>query len=293
MELHILVWGMAVASEGISKRTIWAGMAAAVLFAGAAIGGTEVLAPSANAEEDLEALARQMDLGRPYIGGPLPGAEDLVGPPPVAGSAAHDRDVAANGRALAAAGTERFKLATRDANLTTGWFGDAFSCAAGREISEEATPALANLIRRSATDFGMSTSAVKELHQRPRPFISNGAATCTPEHEALLRGNGSYPSGHSAIGYGIGLVLASVLPDRAALVLQRGRAFAQSRAVCNVHWLSDVEAGEQTAAAVFARLNSKEDYAADLAAARKEVAELAAKPAPAEVCQAEKSALEE
>ena len=272
---------------------MWGSLAAAALFAGAAIGGGAVLAPSANAEEDLEALARQMDLGRPYIGGPLPGAADLVGPPPMAGSAALERDVAANHAALAASETERFQLAARDANLTTGWFGDAFSCAADREISEEATPALANLIRRSATDFGMSTGAVKELHQRPRPFVGNGTATCTPEHEALLRNNGSYPSGHSAIGYGIGLVLASVFPDRASLVLKRGRAYAESRAVCNVHWLSDVEAGEQTAAAVFARLNSNENYAADLAAARKEVAELAAKLAPAEVCQAEKSAFEE
>ena len=37
-------------------------------------------------------------------------------------------------------------------------------------------------------------------YQRARPFVENGAPTCTPEDEADLRGNGSYPSGHTAIG---------------------------------------------------------------------------------------------
>ncbi|MBY0421970.1 MAG: phosphatase PAP2 family protein, partial [Parvularculaceae bacterium] len=100
----------------------------------------------------------------------------------------------------------------------------------------------------------------------------NKQPTCTPAEEARLCGNGSYPSGHSAIGFGWGLVLAEIFPERAAALVARGRDFGDSRRICNVHWLSDVEEGRIAAAATFARLQSEKAFAADLDAARREAA---------------------
>ena len=120
--------------------------------------------------------------------------------------------------------------------------------------------------------FGLSTYPTKMKYQRPRPFMENGKPTCTPDQEDVLRKDGSYPSGHSAIGFGTGLILAEVVPDRAAQLVARGRAFGDSRRICNVHWLSDVEEGRVVASAVMARLNAEPAFAADLAAARAEVA---------------------
>ncbi len=112
---------------------------------------------------------------------------------------------------------------------------------------------------------------------RVRGEFSICAPICTPNEEQVLRNDGSYPSGHSAIGWGWALVLTQVAPDRANEVLARGRAFANSRVICNVHWLSDTEEGRTMASAVVAKLQSDATFQTDLAAAKAEVAAARAK----------------
>ena len=90
--------------------------------------------------------------------------------------------------------------------------------------------------------------------------------------EASLRKDGSYPSGHAALGWAWGLVLTEVAPERANAVVQRARDFGQSRTVCGVHWQSDVDAGQLVASAVVAQLHGVADFNEQLALARKEVA---------------------
>jgi hypothetical protein len=58
----------------------------------------------------------------------------------------------------------------------------------------------------------------------------------TPDDEEALRKDGSYPSGHSSIGWGWALILTELAPDRAEEILARGRAFGGSRNVCNAHY---------------------------------------------------------
>ena len=94
---------------------------------------------------------------------------------------------------------------------------------------------------------------------------------CTPALDAGLRKDGSYPSGHSAIGWGWGLIVAEVVPDRIDAVLARGRAYSDSRRVCNVHWQSDVDEGRTMGAAVVARLHDSAEFRADVATAKAEV----------------------
>ena len=118
----------------------------------------------------------------------------------------------------------------------------------------------------------------------------NGEPTCTPQDEALLRQDGSYPSGHSAIGFGWGLLLAELVPDRSAQLVARGRAFGDSRRVCNVHWLSDVEEGRVVATAVVARLHADAAFQRDLKKARDEVTKRRSK-LPVPNCATENAAL--
>lgn len=211
----------------------------------------------------------------------MPNSLKLDPPPPAKGSAAEARDVEAQKAALKLQGTPRFALAERDADLWSPRAVGAFSCSAGITISPATTPKIDALLRRSAREFGMASSPTKDKYMRKRPFVVNGKPTCTPTHEAQLRGNGSYTSGHAGIGWGWSLVLAQVFPDRTAELVARGRAFADSRRICNVHWLSDTEQGQVVASAVFARLQSVPDYQADLAAAREEAKALAGTHSPA------------
>ena len=128
------------------------------------------------------------------------------------------------------------------------------------------------LLRRSLADLGLAAYPAKKAYGRSRPFMANGQPTCTPGDEAILREDPSYPSGHTAIGWGWALILSDLAPGRAPAILARGRAYGESRIVCNVHWYSDVVSGQLVGAAAFARLQDNETYRAAMAAARRDIA---------------------
>lgn len=222
----------------------------------------------------------------------LPDSLALLPPPPTKGSAAMKRDEEARKAARKLRGTPRYARATSDAVIGFPQIPDDFACAMGLPIAKDATPKLYALMGRMLIDVGLSTYGAKNKYQRTRPFVVHKEATCYPKDEALLRNDGSYPSGHSAIGWGLALVLAELNPDNANALLQRGRDFGQSRVVCDAHWQSDVEAGRAIASATVARLHGDAAFRADMDAARGEVA--AAKQAgakPATDCAAEAASL--
>jgi acid phosphatase (class A) len=148
------------------------------------------------------------------------------------------------------------------------------------------------LLRRTLTDAGLSTYTAKNTYQRERPFMVNSEPTCTPDEEEQLRKDGSYPSGHTALGWAWALILTEIAPDRADAVLARGRAFGESRVVCNVHWYSDVLAGRFMGAATVARLHADPAFRKELEAAKIEYAAVRAKGLqPNRDCKAEAEAL--
>ena len=72
------------------------------------------------------------------------------------------------------------------------------------------------------------------------------------------------------------LILAELAPDRASQVLGRARSIGDSRVVCGVHYLSDIEAGRTTGAALVATLHGDAAFRADMERARAELAALRA-----------------
>ena len=223
----------------------------------------------------------------------LPDSLALLPPPPAPGSAqqAADLDTYKSTRALR--GTPRWALATRDANLKFPAAAATFECALQVPISAEGTPNLNMLLRRTLLDAGLATYGAKDKYQRQRPFVAAGdGPTCTPAEEAALSKDGSYPSGHTAIGWAWALVLVQAAPQRSDALLQRGYAFGFSRVICGVHWASDVEAGRVIGAATVARLQSDDTFQAQLALARDEIAQARASGLkPATDCAAEAAAL--
>jgi acid phosphatase (class A) len=222
--------------------------------------------------------------------GAAPDSNVLIPPPPAPGSAALARDEEGAAAALKLQGTPRFEQAAIDADLFNPNSTGIFSCAAGMQISPQSTPKVVALLRKAAPDLAMAVYPSKRKYMRPRPFMANGKPTCTPKDETMLRTDGSYPSGHSAIGYGWGLILAELIPDRAAQLAARGRAFGDSRRVCNVHWLSDVEEGRVVADAMLARLHAEPTFRTDMDAARVEI-EAARTKMQAPECARENAAL--
>jgi acid phosphatase (class A) len=247
-------------------------LAIAAVSGAIASSGSEPAAGAAPAAAPTHAPSRLSMMPKGYL--PRGAAPDslLLNPsPPATGSAALARDEEAAKAAVALRGTPRWQQAAIDADLFVPNATAVFSCAAGIPIGADTTPKLNTLLRRMGPDVAMAVYPTKKKYMRARPFMENGEPTCTPQDEKMLRQDGSYPSGHSAIGYGWGLVLAQVMPGRAGQLVARGREFGDSRRICNVHWLSDIEEGRVVAAAVVARLNAEPAFRADVEAARAEV----------------------
>ena len=189
-------------------------------------------------------------------------------PAPVSGAFAGDEEALA---AAMVAPAERFQKATSDADLNWPHVVSSYEAILGASISGPETPHTAMLVRRAVIDGGLSTYRAKTHYMRVRPFVMKNIPSCTPADEASLRTDGSYPSGHSAIGWMLALVLTDLAPEKANPLLQRGFDFGQSRVICRVHWKSDVEAGRIMASATFARLQSDPVYQAQRALARAEM----------------------
>ena len=222
----------------------------------------------------------------------LPDSLSLLPPPPAAGSAALALDEEVHRASVAMRGTPRWQVATQDADLTFPRAAGTFSCTLNAPITEQETPRLYTLLRRIRTDASAATNKAKDAYKRVRPFVVHQEPTCSPEDEKSLSQNGSYPSGHTTIGWTWALVLSEIAPAQTDAILARGRAFGQSRLICNVHWQSDVMEGYLTGAATVARLHADPGFRADVEAATAELAAVRSKGLkPTRDCKAEAEAL--
>ena len=215
----------------------------------------------------------------------------FVPSPPEAGSQWQAADDAISQDMMKLRGSARWDLAAQDAVLTFPEAAGIFQCSLRMKITEERTPALYRLLQRSLTDFGLATYPAKKAYERLRPFLINGENICTPGELELLKTDGSYPSGHSAIGWGWALVLSQLAPERAEQILARGRAYAQSRIICNVHWRSDTEAGMSVGSAAFARLQNNALFQATMSVARDEISQKLGGDIDKKVCDSENAIL--
>jgi acid phosphatase (class A) len=212
----------------------------------------------------------------------LPSSLILLPPPPREGSTAYQLDLEVAEAFLESKDEERKAQAARDAVLAFPEAVQAFNIILDIPVSKDSTPNLYMILRRTLADAGLSTYAAKNHYQRPRPFMINQGPTCSPEAEDHLKEDGSYPSGHTAIGWTWALILAEIFPDQSDLILQRGKEFGISRNVCNVHWHSDIVAGRMMGTATVARLHADEQFLIDLEAAKNEIGELVRKAEPSE-----------
>lgn len=202
-------------------------------------------------------------------------SQNLLPPPPTAESGRFAYDVEQYQWGKKMRDTDRGRLAVRDANLNEGWIDRVFSEAFGMELTPENTPEIYRLISGMKEDAGdLSTRDAKNHYMRPRPFMVFCEASGTPDDEEGLRKNGSYPSGHTAIGWASALVLSEINPERQDEIINRGYEFGQSRVIVGAHFQSDVDMGRIVGSAVVASLHSNPEFLKQLDKAKKEFAKL-------------------
>jgi acid phosphatase (class A) len=217
----------------------------------------------------------------------------IVPPAPISGDPRFQTDMAIFHATRSLEGSARWTLAQADDNLSLAGLLSAFRCALGFSLTPGDAPKLTVLLTRANSDAYSGANVIKIRYQHKRPFqVAEGDVCVSPSGKAALERSPDYPSGHTALSWETGLMLAQLAPDKTVDLLERARAFGQSRVVCGVHNLSAVEAGWMTATAVFAMQMSSPEFRKDLDAARTEFASLrAAEKAKPTGCEVEFRAL--
>lgn len=229
---------------------------AAALFAIPVAGSAQAVAATPPADAAWNYIAaRDVDPGR------------ILPAPPRAGSAAEAAELADVRRIVAAASPERLAQAHFDDEHEDP---SIFDMAAGASFAARALPATWALLRAVQTESDAATSMSKAYFRRVRPW---GVDPTLPNCDAGKGKSqlGSYPSGHSALGYSVGAMLAELIPERAAAIQARAKDYALSRVICGVHFPSDTEASHVIGAIVVTRLLTDPRIAPMIAAARAEL----------------------
>jgi acid phosphatase (class A) len=169
-------------------------------------------------------------------------------------------------KAIAArTGAARLAAAAHDSKDETP---DMYNAAVGFDIT--ALPQTNKLLTMVGDEEEADTKAAKAYFHRLRPYaVDKSIRTCTPVKPN--KAANSYPSGHSTRAFSMGLVLASLLPNKSQAILARASEYAENRLVCGVHFRSDIVAGQQFGTLLALKLMENSAFQQQMAAAQAEL----------------------
>jgi acid phosphatase (class A) len=136
----------------------------------------------------------------------------------------------------------------------------------GDGFTAEKLPVTAAFFAKVGNDESVYAGIAKDHWRRPRPGVVDAELHPCSEGRSF-----SYPSGHATRAYVLGIVLASILPDKRDAILGRAAEYAHFRIVCEVHYPSDIEAGQAVGTALASVMLSLPAVRQDLEAVRMEM----------------------
>ena len=165
---------------------------------------------------------------------------------------------------------ERAAEALRDAVYGLETILTEFEEAFGMKVSQEETPEIYKVLLEGTATCDSICTIPKRSYMRRRPFMVFNEPTLYPEDDEALRKNGSYPSGHTLLGWSAALLMMEINPDRATEIMARGYRYGENRLVVGAHWQSDTDAARLAASAAYARLHTSERFLEQMKKAREE-----------------------
>ena len=165
---------------------------------------------------------------------------------------------------------ERADEAKRDAVYGLDTILEEFEEAFGMKVTKEDTPEIYKVLLEGTATCDSICTLPKKKYMRRRPFLRFNEQTLTPEDEESLSKNGSYPSGHTLLGWSSALLMMEINPDRANEILTRGYRYGENRIVVGAHWQSDTDAARLAASVAYARLHTSERFLEQMKKAREE-----------------------
>jgi acid phosphatase (class A) len=147
-----------------------------------------------------------------------------------------------------------------------------FTDVVGAKFTKESLPRLALLFKRLHETEGAIVDPAKERFNRPRPYRLSDQV----HPIAKISKSSSYPSGHATGGTLMGIVLSDMLPEKREVIMARAWQYGSNRVTAGVHYRSDIEAGRIAGSVIAQVLFMRDDFRAELDAARKELRTLLA-----------------
>ena len=165
---------------------------------------------------------------------------------------------------------ERAAIAERDAYWNLDTLAAIFSEPFGLKISPEMTPQTYKLFISGIATIEQIRVRPKAHFMRKRPFEYFDEHVMSLWEEDILRGEGSYPSGHTIRGWSAALILSEVNPAAANALYKRGWDYGESRVIVGAHWQSDVDASRPAASIAYSQLQTSPAYRKQVVRARRE-----------------------
>ena len=173
---------------------------------------------------------------------------------------------------------ERAAQATRDAVYGLETILTEFEEVFGMKVTKEDTPEIYKVLLEGTATCDSICTRPKREYMRRRPFMVFNEPTLYPEDEPALRLNGSFPSGHTLLGWSSALLMMEINPDRATEIMARGYRYGENRLVVGAHWQSDTDAARLAASVAYARLHTSERFLEQMRKAREEFKALKGDP---------------
>ena len=171
----------------------------------------------------------------------------------------------------------RAAMADRDAGWQIDTIIAVFSEPFGMKLSPDRTPEIWNLLYSGIKTMEQIRVRPKAYFHRQRPFEYFNDHVLTLWEEDELRGEGSYPSGHTIRGWAMAMMLAEINPAAAEALYARGWEYGESRVIVGAHWQSDVDNSRAAASIAYVKMQTNKEFRRQVARAKAEYRRLSTK----------------
>ncbi len=186
----------------------------------------------------------------------------ILAPPPVPSTPEGKADLEAVLMAQSARTPSDVERAQADDEISVFRFADVM----GPGFAPDNVPFTAAFFRDIGSDANQAIAAAKDHFNRPRPMIEDRRV-----EPVIKAANASYPSGAATFAYVTAILLADMVPEKAAAIFDRAATFARNRVVAGVHYPTDIEGGHIAGAVIDNVLLHDRVFTVDFAKARAEV----------------------
>ena len=192
--------------------------------------------------------------------------DSIIPPPPLEGSIANKLELEFIKNKIAKLSDKEKSLATKDAlNESVNFFSDILP---GFDIDK--LPKTKALFEKVQYNASYESRLFKNHFMSKRPYqLDPDIHACVPPKPSNL--DRSYPSGHTTMGYAMGIVLANLIPEKSVEIMERTRLYGDNRVNCGAHFPSDVAGGQVLGTLVAVELLRNSEFKLLLDGARDEL----------------------